>query len=140
MKPKLADVRVELANVYYANGSDDEATEQDSIALALDVKNIEAQMVHGRLHARRREFDQAREAYHGVIVQDPKHAEAYSALAELFKSIALRTRQSSITGSTWNCSRRTQPPTSTCPGYTTTRARRNRPDCLRSPTPKTRWY
>jgi tetratricopeptide (TPR) repeat protein len=85
-KPKLADVRVELANVYYANGSDDEAMEQDSIALVLDVKNVEAQMVHGRLHARRREFDLAREAYHGVITQDPKHAEAYSALAELFKS------------------------------------------------------
>jgi protein O-GlcNAc transferase len=88
LKPKLADVRVELANVYFANGSDDEATEQDSIALALDVKNIEAQMVHGRLHARRREFDQARETYHSVIVQDPTHAEAYSALAELFKSSA----------------------------------------------------
>jgi len=85
-KPKLADVRVELANVYYANGSDDEAMEQDSIALVLDVRNIEAQMVHGRLHARRREFDLAREAYRGVITQDPKHAEAYSALAELFKS------------------------------------------------------
>jgi len=85
-KPKVADVRVELANVYYANGSDDEAMAQDSIALALDVRNIEAQMAHGRLHARRHEFDLAREAYHGLMAQDPKHAEAYSALAELFKS------------------------------------------------------
>lgn len=85
-KPRMANVRVELANVYYANGSDEEAMEQDSVALALNVKNVEAQMTHGRLHARRREFDLAREAYHGVIAQDPKHVEAYSALAELFKS------------------------------------------------------
>jgi len=87
-KPKMADIRVELANAYYANGSDDEAMEQDSIALALDIKNIEAQMTHGRLHARRREFDLAREAYRGIIAQNPNHAEAYSATAELLKSSA----------------------------------------------------
>jgi tetratricopeptide (TPR) repeat protein len=87
-KPKRVDIRVELANAYYANGSDDEAMEQDSIALVLDARNIEAQMTHGRLHARRREFDLAREAYRGIIVQNPNHAEAYSATAELLKSTA----------------------------------------------------
>jgi tetratricopeptide (TPR) repeat protein len=85
-KPKAADVRVELANVYYANGSDDEAMVQDSIALALDVRNIEAQLTHGRLHARRREYDLARDAYRGVILQNPSRAEAYSLMAELLKS------------------------------------------------------
>ena len=84
-KPKLADIRVELANAYYRNGGDEEAMEQDSIALGLEVKSIEAQMVHGRLHARRREFDQARSIHdtHHVrglgddrqIVGDEKYAQ-----------------------------------------------------------------
>jgi superkiller protein 3 len=85
-KPKAADVRAELANVYYANGSDDEAMMQDSIALALDVRNTEAQLTHGHLHARRREYDLARDAYRGVILQNPSRAEAYSLMAELLKS------------------------------------------------------
>ena len=139
-KPKLADVRVELANVYYANGSDDEAMEQDSIALVLDVKSIEAQMVHGRLHARRREFDLAREAYHGVLTQDPKHAEAYSATAELLKSSSPDSAIAYYRKLTWNSCPTMRLLTSTSPDCITIGVRRNRPVCCRSPTLRTRWY
>jgi tetratricopeptide (TPR) repeat protein len=84
-KPKQADLRIHLAEVYFANGNDDEAHTQDSIAMVLEVANLTAKMLHGRIHARRHEFDVAKEEYRKVIAADPSRVEAFAALAELFK-------------------------------------------------------
>jgi tetratricopeptide (TPR) repeat protein len=85
-KPKQADLREELARVYLANDNLEEAHNQDSIAMQLDRKNVNAQMTHGRIHTRGHEFALAREAYRELLSADPEYAPPYEALAELLKS------------------------------------------------------
>jgi tetratricopeptide (TPR) repeat protein len=85
-KPKLSDLHGELAEVYYANDNLEEGHIQDSIALQLDVKNLTAHMVHGRIHSRQHEFELAREAYRQALANRPDFMPAFEGLAELFKS------------------------------------------------------
>lgn len=85
-KPKDVIARVELAEVYLANGNDEEAMMHDSIALSLMPNCPEAQMTLGRIYTRRRVFEPAKEAYRRILLANPDYAEAYEALGDLYKS------------------------------------------------------